>query len=263
MNTISELAINEDKSPFGQLQLQSPEAIDLKMDIAGIGARSHAFIIDWHIRVLLAIAWLLALGIAFFSLKGLSQYVWKDASSTVLYIWLIPAAAIYFLYHPILEIVMSGRTPGKRMAGVRLVTLNGLTPGSSALLLRNIFRLLDCLPGFYILGLATVALTRNQVRIGDIAAGLVMVYDSEVSQKELKQISTLAINSHLSQNDQALLLDLLKRWKQLQIDMRIRLGEQFLNKIGVKPANNNGKTVTHSKEILKQLEQLIHVDKNP
>ena len=71
------------------------------------------------------------------------------------YIVVLPSLALYFLYHPILEVLMKGRTPGKRIAGVRLVKRDGGVPGVGALLIRNVFRLIDSLPFAYCIGLAT------------------------------------------------------------------------------------------------------------
>lgn len=260
-NTTNSL-LKKDQAVNGRLQLQSPESIGLDMEIAGIGARSHAFVIDWHIRLLLAISWLLACGILLFSFQGLFASPWENESKGLLFLWLLPAGIFYFFYHPILEIIMSGRTPGKRMAGVKLVTLKGLTPGFGALIIRNVFRLLDSLPAFYILGLGTVACTRHQVRIGDLAAGLVLVYDNHVKQKELKQVSRLALTSDLIPDDQALLLELLNRWKQLREDDRIRLGEQFLNKIGKPITNDAPNKKIRSKSLLTELEQIAGINNN-
>jgi uncharacterized RDD family membrane protein YckC len=250
------------KTNFDHLQLQSPEAIGIDMEIAGIGARSHAFVIDWHIRLLLALAWLLAIGITLFSFQGLSLSIWDDASTLQLYLWLLPAGILYFFYHPILEIAMSGRTPGKKMAGVKLVTLNGLTPNSGALLIRNVFRLLDSLPAFYILGLGSGAFTRHQVRIGDLAAGLVLVYDDQVHEKELEQVSQLALKSDLNPKNQALLLDIIKRWKQLLESDRIRLAEQFLDRIGKPVTDINPDKKAHEENLLTLLEQLAYKEKS-
>lgn len=260
MQNISNNPLEKDQSINGRLQLQSPEAIGLDMEIAGIGARSHAFIIDWHFRLLLAVSWLLACGIILFSFHGLFASAWENASKGLLFLWLLPAGVFYFFYHPVLEIAMSGRTPGKRMAGVKLVTLKGLTPGFGALLLRNVFRLLDSLPAFYILGLVTAICTRHQVRIGDLAAGLVLVYDIQIKQKDLKQLSRLALKSELHPDDQAFLLELLNRWKQLREDERMRLGEQFLAKIGKPVTHSVPNKKTRSKFVLAELEQLAGIN---
>ena len=65
----------------------------------------------------------------------------------------LPALAIYFLYHPVLELAMRGRTPGKRSAGIHVVTRDGSAPSAGALLVRNVFRLIDSLPVAYGVGL--------------------------------------------------------------------------------------------------------------
>jgi uncharacterized RDD family membrane protein YckC len=214
------------------LNIQSPEGLDYPLEIAGMGARSHAFTIDWQIRLLLALTWLLAVGLGIYSLDEILLLLKQPHATAPTLILLVPAGCLYFFYHPVLEIVMSGRTPGKRMAGVRLVTVQGYTPGVGAILLRNMFRLIDSLPGFYFLGLLSVALTRNHVRIGDLAAGLVLVYDPTVKPKTLQHITDLAIQSDLSSGDQALLLDILTRWPELSSESRIRLAEQFFARIG-------------------------------
>ena len=58
------------------------------------------------------------------------------------FVVVVPSIAIYFLYHLVLEVLLHGQTPGKRMAGVRLDPLaDGGAPGIGALLVRNVFRL--------------------------------------------------------------------------------------------------------------------------
>jgi uncharacterized RDD family membrane protein YckC len=245
-----------DTGIIGHLQLQTPEAVDFRLEIAGIGARAHAFVVDWHIRLLLALAWLLGVGFSLYSLEQMRTLFRHELPSLAVLLWLAPAAAIYFLYHPLLETVMAGRTPGKRMAGIRLVTVRGGTPGIGALLLRNLFRLLDSLPGFYLVGLAAVALTKQQVRIGDLAAGLVLVYDNAPERKALRRATGLALHSRLSIGDQSLLLDLLERWQEMEDAVRVRFAEQFLQNIG-RPLPPPGKKSGYSRRLKAELEQLL------
>jgi len=223
---------NTPASPQDYLHIHSAEGMDYQLEIAGMGARSYAFIIDWHIRVLLAISWVLVCGLVFFNWDELRNLFKAEHSSNAGLVVILPTLLIYFLYHPLLEILMAGRTPGKRMTGVRLVDLQGHSPGIGALLLRNVFRLIDSLPGFYFLGLATVAMTGKHQRIGDLAAGLVLIYDNADKSGSLQQISSLTLHSRLSGEDQALLLDLLKRWKELATEQRILFAKQFLSRIG-------------------------------
>src|SRR5260370_41809012 len=97
--------------------VHSATGVDLTLSIAGPGSRSYAFVIDWHIRLLLGGAWLL---LASFVLKLSLIARSQDALLS-----LLPAAVIYFLYHPILEVALRGRTPVKRIAGCGRVNRSG------------------------------------------------------------------------------------------------------------------------------------------
>jgi uncharacterized RDD family membrane protein YckC len=212
------------------LDIASATGVDLQLNIAGPGARSYAFVIDWHIRVLLALAWFLVLHLI---LVGTAP-VDSGSPGLGLYTWLVivPAACIYFLYHPVLEISMRGRTPGKRMAGVRVVTHQAQEPGVLANLIRNLLRLLDSLPAFYVIGLVATVVTRNAVRIGDMAAGTVLIYESDARAEKLDTVpvSPDAIDRHGLELAE-LTQDLLNRWNELETDRRRQLALKLLARL--------------------------------
>src|SRR5690349_1037526 len=114
-------------APSSALIVDSVTGVEVELAVAGPGARSFAFIIDWNIRAILAIAWF-CVGMMIYngSFTNLTPPLEADGS------WIsfiaLPASAIYLLYHPLLEMAMRGRTPGKRIAGVRLVTRSGGAP---------------------------------------------------------------------------------------------------------------------------------------
>ena len=112
------------------------------------------------------------------------------------------------------------------------MTLEGFTPGIGSILIRNIFRLIDSLPGVYTVGLTVAIFTRNHVRIGDIAAGTVLVYEKNTGKQSLSDVAQQSLDSSLSAENYDLLLELLERWQQLDKAQRIHLGQQFLNRIG-------------------------------
>jgi uncharacterized RDD family membrane protein YckC len=203
-----------------QLSVESVTGVDLTLSIAGPGTRSYAFVIDWHIRALVAAAWLL---VAYY-LFDIALTV-KSAAG---FLSILPAAIIYFLYHPILEVALRGRTPGKRMAGVRIVSRDGSPPGTSALLMRNIFRLIDSLPAAYMLGLITCFVTANRVRIGDMAAGTLLVLDNAAAEKSLLRIEALATRSQLSLDALELVDQVLERWDSLEIASRRQIARSLL-----------------------------------
>jgi uncharacterized membrane protein SpoIIM required for sporulation/uncharacterized RDD family membrane protein YckC len=157
------------------IQVPSATGVDARIVLAGPGARAIAFVLDWLIRSGLAIVWLLAaalliLGDLDFNVGPDEEVLWYLAAAT-------PATAIYFLYHLVLEPVMGGRTPGKRMIGLRVLTPEGIVPGIGALLTRNVFRLIDSLPVFYVVGLLFVMFGRRHARLGDLAAGTVLAVE--------------------------------------------------------------------------------------
>lgn len=216
------------------LRLTTADGMDIDLEVAGVGSRSYAFVADWHIRVLFVLAWLLAVLLVFEedSAGGLSEWFALEGP-WVAYVIVAPPALVYLLYHPVLEILMRGRTPGKRLAGVRIVTLEGQTPGIGALLVRNVLRLIDGLPGFYLVGLVVALTTRRHVRIGDLAAGTMLVHEAKVSEESLQTAKDLALSQSLAAEDQALLLDLVERWRSLRREARVDLGRRFLERVGV------------------------------
>lgn len=211
------------------LYIASATGVDVTLPVAGAGSRSYAFLVDWHIRALFALAWFFVLTAIMVGSPGKLR---GAPDGTTLLITL-PAALIYLLYHPVLEIAMRGRTPGKRLAGVRVVTREGGTPSVGALLMRNVFRLLDSLPVFYVIGLTSTLVTRDAVRIGDMAAGTLLVRDGGDS---VAQLSTLADVARDTAHDPALIdlaHDLLRRWPDLQPERREALARATLERLGV------------------------------
>ena len=212
-----------------QLQLQSTDATEVSLSIAGVGSRSYAFLIDWHIRLLLAVAWLAGSGwlLSLLSDINIFRAMFDEAySATWTFILLVtlPAGLIYFLYHPILEMRQAGRTPGKRLAGVRIVTLEGHTPSAGALLIRNVFRLIDCLPMFYVIGMVVAMMTHRHVRIGDLAAGTVIVYENRGNKRAFELLG----KTPAELERQELVTELLARWRSLKPDIRTSLAKKLL-----------------------------------
>ncbi len=213
-----------------KLVLHTTDGVELTLSIAGIGSRSYAFLIDWHIRLLLAVAWVLTLT----QLLPLLPDRLLSGNLAMIYLLLLPASVLYFLYHPIVEVAMRGRTPGKRMAGVRVVTNQGQTPGIGALLIRNVFRLVDSMPFFYVVGLTTAIVTARQVRLGDLAAGTVLVYDERPGRLSFE--GQVAAHPRLERRELEWVQDLLERWPGLAPESRCRLAAKLLERLGEAPA---------------------------
>ena len=214
--------------PLPGLAVDSVTGIDVSLPLAGPGARSFAFLVDWNIRAVLALGWY-ALGALLYNGRlSLAPPLGNDPR------WfgaiVAPALAIYFLYHYALELALRGSTPGKRMAGVRIAAHDGGAPGPGALLTRNVFRLVDALPLFYGVGLTSVVLTRNHLRIGDMAAGTLLVYERGAQLPE--SLSAAAAAGRLDATGAEIIGELLERWTALAPEARARLARALLEKYG-------------------------------
>jgi uncharacterized membrane protein SpoIIM required for sporulation/uncharacterized RDD family membrane protein YckC len=157
------------------LRVPSATGVDARLVLAGPGARSLAFLLDWLIRSALAGAYLMLA--SWLILGNLRIDIGPDDETLWYLAGAMPATAIYFLYHLILEPLMAGRTPGKRMAGLRVLTPEGHVPSAGALITRNIFRIVDSMPLFYVVGLLFVFFGRQHLRLGDLAAGTLLAIE--------------------------------------------------------------------------------------
>ena len=211
-----------------QVTLQSITGVDVELRIAGVGSRSFAFVIDWHIRVILALSWWTVGTLA--SIGQLNLLADDSSFSPGYFLWvLLPTAGIYLFYHPVLEILMRGSTPGKRMAGVRIVTRSGDIPGIGALLIRNVFRLVDSMPFAYLVGLTTALFTEQHVRFGDIAAGTLLILDSKEHDTSFARLTPA--NRSLDPRAADLIHELLERWTALDEKTRGEIGRSLLARV--------------------------------
>jgi uncharacterized RDD family membrane protein YckC len=218
--------------PAPGLVIDSNTGIEVSLPVAGPGARSYAFVVDWHIRAILALGWYVA---------GASIYNGKlslEAPPKTDALWFgaiaLPALAIYLLYHPAVELALRGSTPGKRVAGVRVVGRTGAAASVGALLVRNAFRLIDALPAFYGVGLVVAAFSRNNLRCGDMAAGTVLVYQR--TQELLPLEAAAQRPGMLDAQNAELVLELLQRWDTLEPAARTSLARQLLMRHGTDAA---------------------------
>jgi len=238
-----------------QITITSAGGVEVNLDLVALGGRSYAFVLDWHFRFLAATAWF------FFALRSLTGgFLVEDpkaftSGTSVFYLVLLPSLAIYFLYHPVLELAMHGRTPGKRMAGIRIVAKDGSSASSGAILLRNVFRLIDSLPVFYVLGILVCLFNKQHLRIGDIAAGTVLIYEEQASKKRLNLIMDNGGSHALSTQQRELVAEILERWRELEPDTRRQMAQNLLQKFGQAIPSGRGYKLDHA--LHANLQQLL------
>jgi len=145
---------------------ETPEGIALALRPAGPVARFYAFAIDALIRSVLILVAMIVLG----TLGRLG-----------LGIFLIVFFLLEWFYPVVFELTLSGATPGKRSLGLKVVMDSGLPITPAASLTRNLLRAADFMPFGYGFGLAAMLWRSDFKRIGDLAAGTLVVHVRAVS----------------------------------------------------------------------------------
>ncbi len=182
-------------------RVEIPGGIELEAQVVGPVARSLAFSIDFMIRgILLIIAAIVSIP---FGKLGLG-------------FWFIFWFFVEWFYPVLFETYRRGQTPGKKTMGISVVQ-DDLTPisfGSS--LVRNLLRTADFLPFFYLFGLVTMVSNSRFQRLGDLAAGALVISIRETAKPtSVKNISPLAPPTTLLRSEQTALVDFLHRSQQL------------------------------------------------
>jgi uncharacterized RDD family membrane protein YckC len=168
--------------------VETPEIVELAYDVAGLGSRCLAATID----TLLILTLLGGLGTLLFLVVG--QFTGDAAGSLVLAAWALLSFAALWGYYLIFELIWAGQTPGKRLLGLRAVREGGrpITPAASAI--RNLVRIVDLLPFGYGLGAVVMFVDRRSRRLGDLAAGTLVVREgAAISLESLTGLAAPAL----------------------------------------------------------------------
>lgn len=146
---------------------------------------------------------------------------------------------IYYGYFAAFEAIWNGQTPGKRIIGLRVIHASGRPVSVFEAVLRNVVRLVDQLPGIYAVGIVTVFLTERSQRLGDVAAGTVVVHERNVqaqSQQFLGQTPpTPTVRrygaSRLTAGEMAVIDLYFRRRDSLDGLARVRVASQIASRI--------------------------------
>jgi uncharacterized RDD family membrane protein YckC len=159
-----------------QLSIDTPELVAIELPLAGIGSRFIALLVDYLILVAgLIVLWLLALMFGP-ALRSFSRVSAQWAEAIVIFILFLFGWGYFTLF----EAFWNGRTPGKRVAKIRVIHSSGRPIGLLESMARNLLRFIDQQPLFVsAVGVIAMFVTRQHQRLGDLAAGTLVVRDSE------------------------------------------------------------------------------------
>jgi uncharacterized RDD family membrane protein YckC len=160
---------------WDQLSIETPELVGIDMPVAGIGSRFVALLIDYLIWFLAVVALIFLISLIDPSLSHFSQMGEKWAVAVFIFIPFI----LYWGYFTLFEAFWNGRTPGKRLAKIRVIQRSGRGIGLFESMTRNFLRIVDQFPLVYAVGAVSIFLTREHQRLGDLAAGTLVVHERE------------------------------------------------------------------------------------
>src|SRR5882672_4153563 len=158
-----------------RLAIETPEHLVLELELAGIGSRMAATVCDAGVLTLAYLLLGLAIQLLPTPASGDANGPWSTLGAIVL---ILTAFLLFWGYFLLFEALNNGRTPGKRLMGIRVVMDTGHPLTFTAAAVRNLVRIVDMQPLFtYQVGLGFVLFHRQNKRLGDIVAGTVVVRD--------------------------------------------------------------------------------------
>jgi uncharacterized membrane protein SpoIIM required for sporulation/uncharacterized RDD family membrane protein YckC len=207
------------------LEIETPEHVVLDYEIAGLGSRALAALLDTAI--------LLGVGLA--SLLFLD---WLDVGRWGFVALAFVSFLSYWGYYTFFEGLRNGQTPGKRRLGIRVVRDTGHPVTFAAAAARNLLRAADILPPPYLLGMLFVAIHPRAKRLGDIVAGTVVVRDRPVVHDLAPAAAVADMESagvpQLADDEFRLLREFAERAAALPKEVRTRLAERLTTRLAAR-----------------------------
>lgn len=181
------------KEKVQTVSIETPDHFELHFQLAGIGSRFLAYLLDKLIQFgfffgLLVVVFLAALVAG----KAGTIATWLGDVSHTLMRWAVAAAILVYGviaigYFILFEYLWSGSTPGKRSQGIRVIRKDGRPITFLDAAIRNVLRFVDILADVYPIGLVVMFIDSQNRRLGDLTAGTLVIMDRDVRQPPLAE----------------------------------------------------------------------------
>ena len=241
------------------IDIETPELVTFSYTIAGVGSRVAAALIDYLLCLLLFIALLVTL--AFVGANRLVSFGGTSSEAWALAIVVLGQFFILWGYYVLWEGLADGQTPGKRYMRLRVVSDGGYSVSFAGSAIRNLVRILDMQPVFtYGVGIGSILLTKQGKRLGDLAAGTLVVREQvmrgtsnklpgtgderRATEKPREAAAAAVRHARLNDDEYAVLERFIERRESLEPARRAvlatRLLERFSNALVGAPAVAGG-----------------------
>lgn len=212
-----------------RVTIETPERVAFSVELADLGSRFLAIAVDMAIQT-----------VALVVVVGVLAGAWGllDASSpsarsqpiraTILGVGMVVLFLIFWGYHVAFETWGRGQTPAKRIFGLRVIKDDGSPVGFLDAVVRNLVRVVDILPSSYAIGVVAIFLSKQHKRLGDMAAGTLVVHEPAVRPWVAPAVG--------DPRTALLLADLLERADELAPEARDRIAVALAERLGVEGA---------------------------
>jgi uncharacterized RDD family membrane protein YckC len=163
-----------------KLTIETPEQIPLEFPLAGIGSRFLAIALDTLIQAVAFFVVFFSAGLILPTVTRWTPRAWTWVAAAII----LSLFVLYSGYYALFEIFWNGQTPGKRLVRIRVIGDSGRPISPYEAIGRNLLRIVDQLPGFYVVGIISVFLTPQNKRLGDIVAGTVVVHEKAMLEAQ-------------------------------------------------------------------------------
>ncbi len=220
-----------------ELDVRTGEAIAVRYELAGVGTRFLALSIDFAIQIGIVIAILIAASLVellFHSVSTFARFAPLDrgADIAVRAALSIAVFVLFFGYFIIFELAWNGQSPGKRLLGIRVVRDAGFPIDAGASVIRNLVRLVEVALGFYLISAVATLLSKENKRLGDIAAGTIVIRDRFDEAPELDAlVRTEDRDDGLDREDRVLIERFLARRESLDRNVRLEIAEKLAERV--------------------------------
>jgi len=172
------------------LSIDTPENVAFGYEVAGIGSRFIAALIDTLLIIILQV--IVNLAVSLLVSSFVDNLFGENVAAWLFAVFGLISFALLWGYYIIFEMIWNGQSPGKRRMGLRVLKTDGTPITLMESIVRNLIRLVDFLPFFYGLGVVTMFINEQARRLGDLAAGTLVVYDkATVTLESLSTVSNL------------------------------------------------------------------------
>ncbi len=228
---------------LNRITLQTPESVELEFTLAGIGNRALSLTIDYIVLGITLVIFWITWGI--FSVQMLQILTDLTGKTSGLELWLFAIAFLisFFIqtgYFAFFEVLWQGQTPGKRYVKIRVIRDDGLRIGIQQAVLRSLLLNIDL--GVWFLGAFLIMFSKREKRLGDLAAGTLVVQDeyivastnfpiSEEAKKLADELPQTANLSQLLPDDFAAIREYLQRQQAMAPKAKAELSLQLARQV--------------------------------